>query len=91
MSGRRAAPDAQAAVRVHVTLKGSLADRLPGGRGELEVSDGATVGALAELLGLPGGRCVFVVGGSTVKADHRLHDGDLVQAFPPMAGGDGGS
>ncbi len=74
-------------MRVHVTLKGALADRLPDGRGEVEVPDGSTVGDLAQRLGLPGRHCVFVVNGQTVKADALLTDGDRLQAFPPMAGG----
>jgi hypothetical protein len=73
-------------VRVHVTLRGTLADRLPGGRGELEVSDGASVGAVADLLGLPA-QCVLVLNGATVKRVERVGDGDRLQAFPPMAGG----
>ncbi|HEX6231196.1 MAG TPA: MoaD/ThiS family protein [Actinomycetota bacterium] len=72
---------------VHVTLRGTLADRLPGGAGEVEVPDEATVGALSDELGLPGRHCVFVVNGETVKPDAALRDGDRLQAFPPMAGG----
>lgn len=75
------------AVQVHVTLRGTLADRLPGGKGELEVADGATVATVSEQLGLPGGHCVFVLNGATVKPEAALHQGDHVQAFPPMAGG----
>ncbi len=74
-------------MRVHVTLKGTLADRLPGGRGEVEVEGGATVQALSDQLGLPGRHCVFVINGTTVKPDAVLSEGDRVQAFPPMAGG----
>lgn len=74
-------------VRVHVTLKGTFAERLPGGRAEVELTHGATVGALAEHLGLPRGPSVFVVNGQAVKSDAPLSDGDRVQAFPPMAGG----
>jgi len=74
-------------VRVHVTLKGTLAGNLPGGQGEVEVADGATVGTLSDSLGLPGGPCVFVVNGTAAKRDEPLSDGDRVQAFPPMAGG----
>ena len=74
-------------MRVHVTLKGTLAAHLPGGRGEVEVADGATVGTLSVQLGLPGGHCVFVINGAAVKAGAALSDGDRVQVFPPMAGG----
>lgn len=74
-------------MRVHVTLKGVLADRLPGGRGELELADDATVAAVSERLGLPGRHCVFVVNGTAVEPDAALRDGDRLQAFPPMAGG----
>lgn len=74
-------------MRVHVTLKGTLAERLPGGRGEVEVADGASVQQLADALGLPGEHCVFVVNGTTAKRDAVLREGDRVQAFPPMAGG----
>lgn len=74
-------------MRVHVTLKGILADRLPGGRGEVEVADGATVRAVSDALGLPGRHCIFVVNGETAKLDAGLREGDRVQAFPPMAGG----
>ncbi len=77
-------------VRVHVTLKGTLVDRLPGGKGEFEVADGTTVGGLAERLGLPGRQCVFVVNGAAVGGERSLSEGDRIQAFPPMAGGRGG-
>lgn len=74
-------------MRVRVTLRGSLAERLPGGQEEIDVADGLAVGALADLLGLPGRHVVFVVNGATVKPDVLLREGDRVQAFPPMAGG----
>lgn len=74
-------------MRIHVTLRGTLADRLPGGTGEVELADGATVATLSNMLDLPGRHCVFVVNGSTVKPDAELHADDRVQAFPPMAGG----
>lgn len=74
-------------MRVHVTLKGTLADRLPGGTGDLDLSDGASVGVLAEALNLPGRQCVFVRNGATAGLEEPLRDGDRIQAFPPMAGG----
>jgi sulfur carrier protein ThiS len=74
-------------VRIHVTLKGSLADRLPGGRGELDVAEGSTVEAVFEGLDVPGRQCVVVVNGAAVKADAVLRAGDRLQVFPPVAGG----
>jgi sulfur carrier protein ThiS len=74
-------------VRVHVRLKGSLAGYVPGGQDEVDVAEGAEVGTLVQLLGLPGRHVVFVVNGTTVKPDAVLREGDRVQAFPPMAGG----
>ncbi|GIW20830.1 MAG: hypothetical protein KatS3mg065_1126 [Chloroflexota bacterium] len=73
--------------RVHVTLKGALADRLPGGRGEVDVPEPATVEALVGVLGLPARVCVVVVNGSAAEPGTPLADGDRVQVFPPMAGG----
>lgn len=73
--------------RVLVTLKGALADRLPGGRGEVDVPEPATVEALAHVLGLPPRVCVVVVNGSAAEPGTPLADGDWVSVFPPMAGG----
>jgi sulfur carrier protein ThiS len=74
-------------VRIHVSLKGSLADRLPGGRGELDLDEGSTVAAVFELLDVPGRQCVVVVAGTVVKPDAVLREGDRLQVFPPVAGG----
>lgn len=85
MSGR--GPDAgDRLVRVEVRLKGSLADRFPDGRTEVEVAEGATVEALVGALGLPRASYVFAVNGAAVRG-HALRDGDRVQIYPPMAGG----
>lgn len=74
-------------MRVHVTLKGTLAERLPGGVGEVELPEGSTVAALGQALGLPGRQCVVVVNGAATTPDAPLAEGDRVQVFPPMAGG----
>lgn len=74
-------------MRVHVTLKGSLAERLPGGAGEVELSEGSTVASLGQVLGLAAPRCVVVVNGAVARPDAPLSEGDRVQVFPPMAGG----
>lgn len=76
-------------MRVHVSLRGTLADRLPGGSGELDLADDATVAAVSDALGLPGRHCVFVVNGQTVKLDSPLREDDRVQAFSAIAGGAG--
>lgn len=72
--------------RVHVTLKGSLAERLPGGAGDVEVPEPATVAALRAALGLSTA-CVVVVNGAAAGATAPLAEGDRVQVFPPVAGG----
>ena len=83
----RAEGPAEGTFRVEVVLKGSLAARLPGGRGPLVLAEGASVSNLLGLLGLPDTPCVFVVNGSAVSRDTLLRDGDRVQIYPPMAGG----
>lgn len=75
-------------IRVHVTLKGSLTDRLPDGRGEIDVPEPGTVEALQGVLGLPPRVCVVVVNGAAAEPGTPLADGDRVQVFPPMAGGE---
>ena len=74
-------------LRVEVTLKGSLAARLPGGHGPVNVVEGASVGSLLAMFGIPDVHCIYVVNGSAVTRDALLRDGDRVQIFPPMAGG----
>ncbi|MGZ5214264.1 MAG: MoaD/ThiS family protein [Actinomycetota bacterium] len=78
-------------VKVEVVLKGSLAERLPGGRGTVELSDGSTVDALREALGLPTMHCIYVVNGTAVERGAPVSSGDRVQIFPPAAGGAGSS
>jgi sulfur carrier protein ThiS len=74
-------------VHVSVTLKGPLAGRIPGGRTEVEVARGATVGGLIEVLDLPRASYIFVINGATADRGVPLDDGDRVQIHAPMAGG----
>jgi sulfur carrier protein ThiS len=74
-------------LHVSVTLKGSLAGRLPGGRTEVELVAGATVGGLIEALDLPRASYVFVINGAMADQRAPLSDGNHVQIHPPMAGG----
>jgi molybdopterin converting factor small subunit len=78
-------------VKVEVVLKGALAERLPGGRGTVELPDGATVDVLREALGLLAIHCIYVVNGVAVERGAPVSSGDRVQIFPPAAGGAGSS
>ncbi len=74
-------------MRVQVVLKGSLANRLPEGRGFVELPEESSVQAILPGLGLPQVHCVFVVNGAPVTRDAKLQEGCRVEVFPPMAGG----
>lgn len=76
-----------ALVRIHVTLKGALADRLPRGQGEVEFGEPVTIDDVVGRLRLPGGHSKFVVNGTAVRAGATLADGDRLLVFPPMSGG----
>jgi molybdopterin converting factor small subunit len=73
-------------VEIAVTLRGSLAGRLPGGRGTVAVPPGAAVESVLTALGISG-HCVHVVNGRAVLRGTALHDGDRIELFPPAAGG----
>jgi len=70
-----------------VTLRGSLAGRLPQGRGTIEVPPGAAVESILAALGIAGVHCVQVVNGRAVLRGTTLQEGDRVELFPPAAGG----
>lgn len=75
---------------VEVVLRGTLvgqAQGLSGGRGPVELADGATLETLRQRLGLPAAPYVAVVGGTAVRGAAPLHDGARVELHPPMAGG----
>jgi sulfur carrier protein ThiS len=83
---------------MHITLKlfASLADHLPAGaknnQVSLDVSDSITVGALIDERALPPKLVHLVlVNGSFIapgeRAGHRLHEGDALAIWPPIAGG----
>jgi molybdopterin converting factor small subunit len=74
-------------VRVEVRLKGALADRVPGGRIEVDVEDGAAVESLIVALDLPAATYIYAINGAATSRGAALHDGDRVQVYPPMAGG----
>jgi sulfur carrier protein ThiS len=74
-------------VEIAVTLRGSLAGRLPQGRGTVEVPPGAAVESILAALGIAGVHCVHVVNGTAVLRGTTLREGDRVELFPPASGG----
>ena len=92
MTVRIPAADREASVRIAVTLHATLACFLPSGSREgaavVEFDHPPTIRRLIERLALPDDlACVVLVGGHDVPDDHALHDGDVVDIFPPLAGG----
>src|SRR5437879_782488 len=74
-------------MQVQVVLRGSLAGRIEGGRGTVDLADGETIRTLISALDLPHVPCVYVVNGAPAKASSPLKPGDRVEFFPQMAGG----
>jgi molybdopterin converting factor small subunit len=79
-------------VTVEVRLFATLAQFLPAGSkagtAVLELPDGATIADVRRRLGIPSSlECVLLLNGANVHGDARLHDGAVVDIFPPLAGG----
>jgi sulfur-carrier protein len=79
-------------VRVEVRLFATLVPFLPpdsrDGAAVLEVPDGSTVHDVVRRLGIPADlERVTLLNGGDSAPDARLHSGDVVTVFPPLAGG----
>lgn len=79
---------------VEVRLFATLAQFLPPGSSEgaavLDVPDGATIADVARRLGIPPGLDrVLLLNGMEAEPEQRLHSGDVLDIFPPLAGGAG--
>jgi molybdopterin converting factor small subunit len=79
-------------VRVEVRLHATLAAFLPPGSREgaapVGLPEGATIARLIERLAIPVDLArVVLVAGHDVPDDHVLHADDVVDIFPPLAGG----
>jgi molybdopterin converting factor small subunit len=79
-------------VTVEVRLFATLTQFLPAGStagtAVLDLPDGATIADLTRRLGIPPGlERVLLLNGANVGADARLRSGDVVDIFPPLAGG----
>lgn len=79
-------------IRVKAKLFGTLRKYAPGydsAKGlEVTLSEGQTVRALLQVLGIPEDEArLFSIGGVFKKVTDTLHDGDEISLFLPMAGG----
>jgi molybdopterin converting factor small subunit len=79
-------------VRVEVRLFATLERYLPPGSANglaiLDVPDGSTAADVARHLGIPAGfERVLLVNGREAGAEHPLSPGDVLDLYPPLAGG----
>jgi molybdopterin converting factor small subunit len=79
-------------VRVEVRLFATLARYLPQpsqtDSTSLDIADGSTVGDVAAALGIPADLSrITLVNDTEADDSRRLHSGDVVTLFPPLAGG----
>ena len=77
---------------VEVRLFATLAQFLPpgskSGTAILDVPDGATIADVTRRLGIPPGLDrVMLLNGMEAEDDARLRGGDVIDIFPPLAGG----
>lgn len=76
-------------MKVTIQLHAVLRDLLPGGKGETELPDGATLTTLLDQLGIDEEmrELVTVNGEQATDLGSVLSDGDEIQVFPAVAGG----
>lgn len=78
---------------VEVRLFATLAQFLPPGSRDgsavLDVPEEATIDVVTRRLGIPPGLDrVLLLNGSETDAGQRLRSGDVIDIFPPLAGGE---
>ena len=79
-------------MKVEIKLFGYMKEYAAGGgdysRRQVALHEGARVNQLLEKLGIPVDvPKIVLIDGITVKSDHPLKDGDIVNIFPPLTGG----
>lgn len=75
-------------VRLFATLTQFLPPGSKAGTAVLELPDGATIADVTRRLGIPPGLDrVVLLNGTDVDADVQLRAGDVLDIFPPLAGG----
>lgn len=77
---------------VEVRLFATFTQFLPPGRSDgsttVDVPDGATIADVARRLGIPSGfDRVLLLNGKDAEPEDRVRQGDVVDIFPPLAGG----
>ena len=79
----------QIELEVFGTLRDKIKDRLPRGRGPVEVADGASIDDVAAQLGIPlVASCVIMVNGAMQRDRARpLEAESKLTIIPPVAGG----
>lgn len=75
-------------VRLFATLTQFLPPGSKAGTAVVDVPEGATIADVTRRLGIPPGLDrVMLLNGTDVEDDARLHSGDVIDIFPPLAGG----
>jgi molybdopterin converting factor small subunit len=80
----------QVEVQLHATLTPFLPPGSRDGVARIELPEHSTIAALIDRLAIPADLSrVVLVNGHDVEDDAALHAGDVVDVFPPLAGGAG--
>ncbi len=79
-------------MRVDVALFASLSGFQPDGFGgrharTFDLAEGTTIAQVIDMLGLPDQPRVVFVNNRHAEESAKLHDGDRLAIFPPVAGG----
>ena len=75
-------------LRLFATYREFLPEGVDGNTIEVEVKDVVSVGDLVAQYGVPTGReSVILLNGTSTSIDELLIEGDVVSAFPALAGG----
>jgi len=82
-----ALPVMQIRVKLFATFREHLPPEAEGGVYEVTVPAGSRAGEVLLRLGVPAGMVVIMIDGRHCPADRILEEGDVLSAFPAIAGG----
>jgi sulfur carrier protein ThiS len=77
----------QIQIKLFATFRQHLPPEAEGGVCEVTVPAGRTAGEVLLRLGVPAGMVVMMIDGRHCPADQILQEGDVLSAFPAIAGG----